>query len=599
MSIARLGKVTFYGLLDQKEQALAGLQEMGCVHLLPLRSKSAASEQTGPSPAARNALKYLLSCPERRHQVSDTSKFDAVAVELRALEIQTRTQALRNERDFLVRRIGELQPWGEFKPPSAEELGGLKLWLYVVPHYQMKELQASGLVWQEVSRDNRFRYVVIVAGSEPQKAPGKQVPVGDKSLSQRGSRLEDVEVELEDLQGERVALTRWLTLFIRSLSRLEDRAELDNAAQQTHDDDPLFALQGWASAEIVTSLQSYAERNGLAVTVEDPGPDDNPPTLYKNPEPVSGGQDLVSFYMTPSYRLWDPSSIVFFSFTVFFAMILSDAGYAVVFGVILAAFWKRMGASDTGRRLRTLFGFLVGASVVWGVLTGGYFGVTPREGSLLGSLKVLDIRDADTMMPLSILIGVAHIVAANLAMAWTRRGSPQAFAPIGWAIIILSGCALWLGLQGVVPEWVATAAPWIMGAGLLCVVLFSSTKSHPIWRILDGLLALTSLTKAFGDVLSYLRLFALGLASASLALAFNGLAQQVAGGVAGFGTFLALLILVLGHGINFALAIMSGFVHGLRLNYIEFFNWGLPEEGTVFRAFAKKEGATWSPSSSH
>ena len=192
------------------------------------------------------------------------------------------------------------------------------------------------------------------------------------------------------------------------------------------------------------------------------------------------------------------------------------------------------------------------------------------------------------MMPLSILIGAAHIIVANIGAAWIHRKTLRALAPIGWAIIVIGGCALWMGTQEMISEIFVTGGPWVMGSGLLLVLFFSSDKKHPLKRLLDGLVALTGLTKAFGDVLSYLRLFALGLASASLAIAFNDLAHQVAS-ISGFGMLLALVILILGHGINFVLAIMSGFVHGLRLNYIEFFNWGLPEEGTVFRAFAKKE----------
>jgi V/A-type H+-transporting ATPase subunit I len=109
------------------------------------------------------------------------------------------------------------------------------------------------------------------------------------------------------------------------------------------------------------------------------------------------------------------------------------------------------------------------------------------------------------------------------------------------------------------------------------------------WRIIDGLGSLVGVSKLFGDVMSYLRLFALGLASASLALTFNQLAGQVYQAVPGLGILLSLLILLLGHSINLLLAIISGFVHGLRLNYIEFFNWGLAEEGYPFQAFAKKE----------
>jgi V/A-type H+-transporting ATPase subunit I len=136
-----------------------------------------------------------------------------------------------------------------------------------------------------------------------------------------------------------------------------------------------------------------------------------------------------------------------------------------------------------------------------------------------------------------------------------------------------------------------------MAAGGLGVLLFASPDRPWPWRLVHGVLAITQVPQAFGDVLSYLRLFALGLATASLAVTFNQLAGDVAAASPGFGMLGALLILLLGHGLNFALAVMSGFVHGLRLNYIEFFNWGLPGEGRPFRPFAKREGMTWTQSS--
>ena len=108
-------------------------------------------------------------------------------------------------------------------------------------------------------------------------------------------------------------------------------------------------------------------------------------------------------------------------------------------------------------------------------------------------------------------------------------------------------------------------------------------------RIAAGLMSLAKVTNAFGDILSYLRLFALGLASASLAIAFNDLARDARDGIPGVGFLVALIVILIGHTLNFVLAIVSGFVHGLRLNLIEFFNWSVTEEGRPFRSFHKKE----------
>ena len=126
---------------------------------------------------------------------------------------------------------------------------------------------------------------------------------------------------------------------------------------------------------------------------------------------------------------------------------------------------------------------------------------------------------------------------------------------------------------------------------------FSGAGKPPLKRVLAGFSALTGLSSAFGDVLSYLRLFALGLASGALAAAFNGMAGDVREAVPGVGFLFAILVLLIGHSLNFVLSLSSGFIHGLRLNVIEFFKWGVKDEGTPYRPFARKEGAPWTTSS--
>jgi V/A-type H+-transporting ATPase subunit I len=125
------------------------------------------------------------------------------------------------------------------------------------------------------------------------------------------------------------------------------------------------------------------------------------------------------------------------------------------------------------------------------------------------------------------------------------------------------------------------------------VVAFTARHEKPLRRLLSGLLGLTKISAAFGDVLSYLRLFALGLASASLAAAFNDMAADIHGGLPRIGLLFALLVLLFGHALNLLLGVSSGVIHGLRLNVIEFFNWGLKDDGRRFTPFRRKEGSTW------
>lgn len=596
MSIVSLYKVTLVGHLDDKDAVLTGLQELGCLHLIPLTPEGEAAAETGPSKEAREALRFLASTPQRRRQVTDARRFDADAVERQALDLQRRLYELRNERDFLSTRIQSLEPWGDFAFPPADELRGQRLWFFQVPHEQMKDVPSTGLRWEIVRSDERFDYVVVVSEDEPEGMPVERVHTGAKSRRELLERLEVVEEDLEDVEAERNGLTRWCTLLGRAIDGLEDRSARAQAAAQTAVADPVYAVQAWLPRDRIDDLRAFAAAKGLALEVSEPASTETPPTLCRNPAPLRAGEDLVAFYQTPSYWLWDPSTVVFYSFAAFFAMILADAGYALVLGGIVLAAWRRMGGSDAGRRWRVLLTVLAATTAVYGVLAGSYFGVSPSPDSLLGRLHLLDLGNFTVMMAMSIVIGAAHLAYASIRDGLRYRSGWLRLASFGWAGVILGGLAIWGGMQ--MKSQTLQHGGWGMfGLGLVLVVGFSGYGQKPLLRILSGVSALAGLSGAFGDVLSYLRLFALGLASASLAVAFNDMARDVRAAVPGIGLFFALLILVLGHALNFLLSLSSGFIHGLRLNVIEFFKWGVKDEGHPFRPFKRKENPSWISSS--
>ena len=595
MSIVALEKVTFYGHTDDRQQVLSDLQKFGCLHLIPLApEQEPLRKEVGLSSRSRQALQFLTSCPNQRRQVRKPKNFNAHEIEQKALALSDKIQNLEAERDLLVGRIENLKPWGEFAFPPRDELNSLSLWFYVVPHKDMKYFESVDLIWEVISRDSRFCYVTVISENQPEGMPVERVRTGNKPLSELEDWLEEVELELEDLQAERTGLTRWCTLFARGIDRLEDQAAVKEAAEQTYAEDPLFALQAWTPEDTIPRLQHYAAEQGLALETAKPQKEETPPTLMQNPQALAAGQDLVTFYTTPRYWLWDPSTIVYFSFALFFAMIFADVGYSVVLGLMVSIFWKKMGQSEAGRRFRILLVTLVGVGVIYGVMVGSYFGISPGEGSLPAKLNILDMMNFSVMMQLSILLGVFHLVVANAITAWHFRRSIRAAVPIAWIFIFLGATALWQATShGEKLAFLEPVGMAIMVLGLGGVMLFKSTEG-PLWkRLLKGLSGLTGLSNAFGDALSYLRLFALGLASASLAGTFNAMAGQVKEALPGIGILFALLIALLGHSLNFILALSSGFIHGLRLNFIEFFRWSISEEGQLFNAFARKEKESW------
>lgn len=598
MSIERLNRLTLAGLAKDKEAVLERLQTLGCLHLIPLRPAPREPEKEPASHAveALQALRYLQDVREKRRQVRDPAGFDLPGTIQAVLDNQQRLRDVSDRRDALIERIGELEPWGDFTLPPPDALAGRKLWFYIVPQRQMGQLATLELPWQVVHRDQRQSWVVVI---DPEEPPREALPVprtlaGALSLSEVRRRLEAAELELEDVLAERSALTRWIFLISSHLAWAEDQAQLRHAQAQTFDEETLFLVQGWAPEDAVGPVHALAEEMGLALLMEPAGPGDAPPTLLANPAPIAAGQDLVAFYQMPAYDAWDPSRVLFFSFAAFFAMILSDAGYAALLGLLLLAYWRRLGHSELGGRLRLLAAALVGTSLAWGALVGSYFGFAPAPDSLLGRLHLLDIEDFESMMRLSVGIGVVHLIFANVEMARVQWGRAAGRVAIGWILVMVGGFALWLASDAGAAPWVILTSQVLLGAGLAVVLLLGSDR--PVdglkalgLRAFDGLSNLARVTQVFGDVLSYLRLFALGLASASMAVTFNGLARDVASELPGLGLLLAILILLVGHALNLLLALMSGVVHGLRLNFIEFYNWALSGEGYPFKPFKRTE----------
>jgi V/A-type H+-transporting ATPase subunit I len=236
---------------------------------------------------------------------------------------------------------------------------------------------------------------------------------------------------------------------------------------------------------------------------------------------------------------------------------------------------------------------LVICSIIYGVLVGSYFGVIPPAGSRLAALHILHAEDQGLMMWIAIGVGAMHLAYANLVTAWRRGRSATALSALGWAAIILGGFCVGLGKSFPELTHLVSFGWGGLALGGLLVLFFTSERSFSLaptllfGRLVDGVKGALELPKAFGDVLSYLRLFALGLASVKLAEAFNELAMA-SFAAKGAWVVLGLLVLLAGHAINFSMGIMGGVVHGLRLNLIEFFNWSLPQEGQRFEALAKR-----------
>jgi len=594
MSIVAMQRVSLCGMHREKAAALEGLQALGVMHLLPLRTpEPLAPDDPEKRRRAELAFRHVMDAPRQLRPYRFGTAFDSDQVIDKVMANRRELRKLGERADALAKQIEVLAHWGDFSLPLPEALGGQRVWLYPLPVKERHRLDKLGLPWAIVGRRPTVLHVAVISpeAPAPEFLPVAPIQAGEVSLSHLREQFDDTELALEQAELERASLTHWRLLLGADLAAAQDLDELRTVAEQTHDEEAIFALQGWTPVDAVPAIEAFAAERGLAVLAETPRRDDLPPTLLRHDsEGSASGGDLTNFYSSPGYRSWDPSLIVFGSFAIFFAMIVADAGYAILFSLGTAFYWARMGESASGRRARTLLAGLCATSFVYGVAAGSYFGVAPPPGTLLGALNVIDVADFEKMMRVAVLIGVLHIGLALAMVAWLNRGTGKAISSLGWLVVMAAGLVLWLG-----GEEASSLGFGLLAAGLVSVFVGAATMrkitSPKDWllRITDGLMGLTGLTKLFGDLLSYLRLFALGLASASLAGTFNQLAAEIHSANPGLGLLFAGIVLLFGHAINILIGIMSGVVHGLRLNYIEFFGWGLTEEGYPFRAFAKRE----------
>lgn len=585
MAIIKLKKITLYTLSKNLKPFLESLQELGVMHVVSLTEKMGSRKSQKSEQTAQEALQFLLSAPHRRGQLHNLKNFDIQSIKVQTLKLKTSLQKLTEEKESLKKRVKDVKPWGDFNYSIHKSSDPYKLWYYQVPHQQLSFFEKSDLIWQYCGKDHRFLYIVIVSEQKPQ-LPFKRTHIGEKSLSWLQAEQENVENSIEEIQAQRIALTRWIDLYVSEIHHLENQEHFEEVSTMVFNDDAIIIIQGWIPVEQLEQVQAFAYQNHAAFLLEDPNLSETPPTLLKNKDMFAAGENLLTFYTVPNYFEHDTSTIIFFSFILFFGMILGDAGYGIMLGIITLLFYKKMKKGEISKRFIPLLLLLSLTTTLWGIVIGSYFGAPPPENSWLSTLHFFDINNYDTMMQISIFVGASHIIIANILKAIDlsrEKNKLGILAPIGWIISIIGGLLFYVQAS------IQTLSTTFMLFGMILVLLFSAIDKPWTKRIFSGTAALMQVTTLFGDILSYLRLFALGLATASMGMAFNQLAMQVSETFPGIGVLFALIILLMGHLLNFTLGIVSGVVHGLRLNLIEFLKYDSQKEGYVFNTFNKKE----------
>lgn len=598
MSVAIFKKVSLFGLIAHKAAILQQLQVLGCVHLSTISKQTEAAfvpEEKALAKEIKHALRYLADSPRQANQRKSREGFHPEQLVQEILQNQQELLDSIDRRDFLDNRIKALTVWGNFHFPTKKENQDYLLWFYQVPHNSVK-LLSQNLIIQEISRDNLFVYCVVLAKEEPtiSEIPFPRVHTGSVPLKMLLKEREDIEDRIDILEEKRRFYTRFRYLLTCEIANFIDQDLLLKASKQLRDEENFFVLQGFVPEKKVAVLAKFCELNEIGLVLEEVKSEDFPPTMLETSEILKGGAHLVNFYQTPGYTDIDPSRMVFFSFSLFFAMIVADAGFGLVIALITLFLWRKLGKYHGKKWLRPLLVSVSLSTILYGTLIGSYFGFAPPVGGWLAKLKVLNIQDFKTMMIIALVVGCLHICLGIVLRLAHGQNKYQKMQLGGWLLLVLAGMVLGWAVMENNQTWIEIMLG-VEAFSLLLIMFFASdlpvTNIQSFFkRILAGLIAVTNLTSLFGDILSYIRLFALGLAGSSLAFTFNTIAAKISQtALNGHGWVIGLLILLFGQILNFALSLLGGVVHGLRLNYIEFFKWSLEKEGTPYTPLKKQE----------
>ena len=545
-------------LASDRDATLERLRLLGAVHLeLSAAGGEAVAKAKGDIADAERAL---LLIRKARELAQDAEQRPHSVAEVLAIDADRET--LKAERERLEREIKAYEPYGDFDPALAERL---------------------------LERVDGLRDAVPL----PDKLP-------EMSLSRLREKLARVEnrIRIDDarLAGcDDKAIEAWYP-------HLADRMAFEQAKELLHEHGAVAVVSGWipepkvkSLMEIVrgdqTDLFTRAGAAGWGVLLRDPEPGETPPTLVEPPRlfrPVKVLFDGLG--IAPAYTESDVSVPFMCYFSLFFAMLVGDGAYGAIFLAATLALRKKL-----SRSWFTLLTVFSAATIAWGVLSNTWFGAAIPWCADWPTVKWLADPSYHNMMLLCFTIGVSHLMLARIWNGVCRLPDSTAVAEFGWAGILLFMYLVTNSIVGIfagVPSW----AFWVFGAALVCVFGFSVKPSELRTRGAElGMLPLNVMS-ALGDIISYVRLFAVGLASVKVAENFNSMAMSlVAGADAVWAKALMAVamvaILVVGHGLNLALAGLSILVHAVRLNTLEFSNHkGVSWAGYAFRPFKRAGG---------
>ena len=609
--ITKMTKYSFILLSGEKEGFLEQLQELGVVDISrsvkPVDSDS--SVMFHKAERARKTLEFLENIDYSKDADAEaiakvTANIDGDPVDF-VEESRAKLTELNNSLANAEKQLKVRLPWGEY---DKKALDGLKDLGYAIRYY-VTDAKKFDEAWGElhplqvVSEDGRKVWFVTVSPvGEAYSFPIQETAAPDGTAAEAAAEITRIKTEIIDCKAGLLNAKDYIPAIKEACN--SDLVELDRylakEAGQGAAEDMITVFTGFAPVEDDAELAAKFDEMGVLYIKEDAVEEDNPPIKLKNGWFARQFESFTGMYGMPVYSEFDPTAIVAPFYLLFFAMCLGDAGYGIVlllFGLMLNKGWVKFAMFEG---LGNIISILGAGTIVVGTLLGTFFGISLHEAAwvpqalkncmIVGDVDVPGLGVFNIQMLLALAIGVFHICLAMTvkAIGYTKRfGFKQTISAWGWLLLIVGGLIVAiLGVGSIIsPEAIKWAVIVIGVLSALAIYIFNTPGRNPLVNIGAGLWDTYNMaTGILGDVLSYIRLFALGLAGGMLGQAFNNLGKMVLGDGDNIILWLPfVLILLFGHVLNILMSSLGAFVHPLRLTFVEYFkNAGYEGKGAAY-----------------
>lgn len=609
--ITKMKKLTFLVYHKEYERFLEQIRELGVVHIVEKQwgEMDGSLQQVVRKQSLYKGMlqsMYMLADKQPDEQVYDDAAADALAQQFE--ELKERIQKLNQQASVLDKEISQMEVWGDFNWKDIRKLkdAGWNVQFYICSKREFNEAwmeEHNAIVIEDDGMQVKFVTVTpvpAVLDVEPLRLPSQNLSQLKLQKEKNGQALQQTEAELKQFCKRNYrTLEAGSNRLYSDIDWMKVKLSGEEMAEGA-----VVLLEGWVPVDQEAELRKYLDGSGVYYEMRDATREDNVPVKFKNNAFTRMYEVLTKMYGMPSFTDFDPTPIVAPFFSLFFAFCMGDAGYGLIL-ILLGFFLKKKLGKDMSGMMNLVITLGI-FTTVFGAVLGTFFGMSLIDSSLPQSLKEFIIAGKvelfgstyDKQMILALGIGVVHISLAMTVKAVNSTvfyGFKESLSAWGWWLFIVGSVVVGtLTFLSVIPvevsKWAFIA---VGGIGAIGIYLLNNLHRNVLVNIGAGLWDTYNMASGLlGDTLSYIRLFALGLAGGMLGQTFNNLALMVVDGREGvaavFGWIGFGLIILVGHTLNIAMSCLSAFVHPLRLTFVEYFkNAGYEGKGLEYKPFKK------------